>query len=207
VKARRFAIAIVLCGCGGGATAQQSDGGDAAADTAAEVAPLHGYSLAGFPGGFTFYTRLPPSFSPLLPLSGEEETREPPEADFYDPSSAYFFSYLFIWWLTGTPDLSTAALREDLHIYYAGLCPSQSATVTLGDPEPAAADAGMLVARRSGTLEATTCLSNPVPIAAVQTSTYECPDHAAVIVLVSPQPAASQVWTDLVAIRDGFTCW
>ena len=46
-----------------------------------------------------------------------------------------------------------------------------------------------------------------MPIAAVETATYNCPDHTAVVVIVSPQPLASQVWTDLVAIRDGFTCW
>ena len=80
-------------------------------------------------------------------------------------------------------------------------------SVTLGDPDVAAVDPGMLAARRSGTLDARSCLGNPVPIAAVETSTYDCPDHAAVVVLVSPQPLSSQVWTDLVAIRDGFSCW
>ena len=194
MKARRLAIIMVLAGCGGGGAMPEPE-------------PRHGFSLPGFPGGFTFRTELPPAFSRFLPLYGEEETREPPEADFYDPSSAYFFSYLFIWWLTATPDLSTAALRDDVDLYYTGLCPSQTVAVTLADPEPATADVGMLVARRRGTLDAGTCLGNPVPIAAVETSTYGCPDHAAVIVLVSPQPAASQVWAEVVAIRDGFTCW
>jgi hypothetical protein len=193
MKAQGFAILMVLGGCGGGGMP--------------DAAPLHGYSLPELRGGFTFRTQLPPAFSRFLPLYGEEQTREPPEADFYDPSSAYFFSYLFIWWLTDTPDLSTTALRDDLSLYYTGLCPSQTVAVTLADSEPAAADAGTLVARRRGTLDAQTCLGNPVPIAAVETSTYDCPDHAAVIVLVSPQPPSSRVWTDLVAIRDGFTCW
>jgi len=194
MKARGLALMMLLGGCGGGGAMP-------------DAAPLHGYSLPQRPGGFTFHTQLPPAFSRFLPLSGEEETREPPEADFYDPSSASFFSYLFIWWLTDTPDLSTTALRADLDLYYTDLCPSQTVAVTLADPEPAAADAEALVARRGGTLDAQTCLGNPVPIAAVETSTYDCPDHAAVIVLVSPQPPSSQVWTDLLAVRDGFTCW
>jgi hypothetical protein len=65
----------------------------------------------------------------------------------------------------------------------------------------------MLVARRAGTLEVGTCFGNPVGPATIDVSTYDCPDHRAVIVLVSPQPASSQVWTDLYAIRDGFNCW
>ena len=192
----QLAIMVALAGCAGGGNAP-----------AVDAAVLHGYSLPELPGGFSFHTRLPPAFSPFLPLYGEETTREPPEADFYNPASPYFFSYLFIWWLTDTPDLSTTALRDDLRLYYTGLCPSETVSVTLGDPAPAAVDAGMLVARRSGALDARSCLGNPVPIAAVETATYNCPDHTAVVVIVSPQPLASQVWTDLVAIRDGFTCW
>lgn len=196
-RGARLAIIAVLAGCGCGGKTGQGDGG---------TAP-HGYALPEFPGGFAFHTSLPPAFSPFLPLYGEETTREPPEADFYDPASPSFFSYVFIWWLTGTPDLSTTALRDDLRLYYTGLCPSDAVTVALGDPDPAAVDAGMLVARRSGALDAHTCLGNPVPIAAVETSTYDCPDHTAIIVLVSPQPTSSDVWSQLAAIRDGFTCW
>jgi hypothetical protein len=200
MTARWFATAIVLGGCAGGAITPNPD-------ASGDVAPPHGYALPEFPGGYAFHTALPPTFSRFLPLSGEEATREPPEAEFYDPASPYFFSYLFVWWLTGTPDLSTTALHDDLVLYYTGLCPSQTVAVTLGDPAPPAGDGGALVARRAGTLEAGTCLGNPVPVAAVETATYDCPDHAAVIVVVSPQPSSSQVRADLVAIRDGFTCW
>ena len=213
MTARLLAIVTVLGACGG--TTPAFDGGDGGgdvagdggADTAVDVPLPGGYMLPEFPGGNTFYLQLPPTFSPFLPLSGEEATREPP--GFYDPGSAYLFSYGFIWWLTGTPDLSTAALQTDLRNYYAGACPSTAVTVTLDDPAPAGAgtDGGLLVARRMGTLQTGTCFGNPVPAATLDVSTYACPDHTAVIVMVSPQPAASQVWTDLLAIRDGFTCW
>ena len=213
MKARGLlAIVAALAACGDGA-ASPPDGGDASADGGTDVAmdvpQPGGYRLPEFPNGNTFYIQLPPSFSPFLPLTGEEATREPP--GFYDPASPYLFSYGFIWWLTGTPDLSTAALQTDLRNYYAGVCPSTTAAVTLGEPSPAGAvadaGAGVLVARRTGTLDTGTCFGNPVATATVDVSTYDCPDHAAVIVLVSPQPAASQVWTDLYAIRDGFNCW
>jgi hypothetical protein len=212
---RLIALVAALGACGGacgGTSAPPSDGGDASdggADTAADLPQPGGYALPEFPGGNTFFIQLPPSFSPFLPLTGEEATREPP--GFYDPASPYLFSYGFIWWLTGTPDLSTAALQANLRNYYVGACPSQTVTATLGEPAAATATAdagaGVLVARRAGTLETGTCFGNPVGTATLDVSTYDCPDHAAVIVMVSPQPASSQVWTDLRAIRDGFNCW
>jgi hypothetical protein len=139
-------MVMVLTRCAGNGTAPHGNGADASRDSEGDVAMTHGYSLPEFPAGFVFHTPLPPTFAPSLPLSGEEATREPPEADFYNPASPYFFSYLFIWWLTGTPDLSTTGLRDDLRLYYAGLCPSGTVSV-------------------------------------------------------------SPVWTELVAIRDSFTCW
>jgi hypothetical protein len=173
-------------------------------------ATAHGYLLPTFPGGYEFFVALPPPFSSFLPLSGEESTREPPEADFYAPASEYFFSYAFIWWLAGTPDLSTAALQSDVDLYYTGLCPSPTVAVTLQEPDATAsadAGAGALAARRAGTLDVGTCFNNPVPPAAMELSTYDCPDHHAVIALVSPQDTSSHVWQELRAIRDGFQCW
>jgi len=186
---------LLLAGCS--SSSSHADGG-------ADAAP-GGYSLPEFQGGFSFFMSLPPDFSPFLPLSGDEATREP--AGFHDSTSDYYFSYEFIWWLTGTPDLTTTGLRGDLSDYFNGLCGSTTATVTLDDPASAVGDAGLLVARRSGTLDAGSCFNAAVPAAALDVSTYHCPDHTAVIVLVSPQPAASQVWTDLRAVRDGFSCY
>jgi len=213
-----LAAALLLSACGGGPGSPVADGGDAGdgadrdgvvadggGDGGPDAVTPGGYSLPEFPGGYSFYLQLPPGFSPFLPLTGDEATREP--AAFYDQTSDYYFSYALIWWLTGTPDLSTAALRDDLSTYYLGLChASMPVAVTLADPVPAGS------AHRTGTLDvgngqAGTCFGNPVPPAAIEVSTFACPDHAAVILLVSPQPPSSQVWTDLHAIRDGFLCW
>lgn len=220
-----FVVAVMMLGaCGSASTLPGRDGGDVDAsgwdagasdeDNGADTPLPGGYTLPEFPGGVSFYLRLPPAFSPFLPLSGDEATREPP--GFHDQGSEHYFSYGFIWWLTGTPDLSTTALRADLRNYYIGLCPSTTVVVTLVDPDAGSLDggatqggpdAGTLVARRSGSLDAGTCFGKPVPVATVEVSTYRCSDHTAVIVLVSPQPSSGQVWTDLRNIRDGFVCW
>jgi hypothetical protein len=195
---------------GDGAAGMPPDAGDGDADTGPDQdagdAPVQGgYSLPGFEGGTDYGYRLPPPFSPFLPLRGDGATREP--AGFYEPTSDYFFSYAFVWWIEDTPDLSTNALKSDIDLYFTGLCPSPDAAVTLEESGALPADPGMLTARRAGTLEAGTCFDNPVPLATLEVSAYACPDHAAVLVLLSPQPASSQVWSDLYAIRDGFTCW
>ena len=85
-------------------------------------------------------------------------------------------------------------------------------TVTLQEPQSpqdagGAVDAGVLLARRDGTLAAGTCFGNPVPTATLEVSTYQCPDHSAVLVLVRSQSPSSQVGADLVRIRDSFTCF
>jgi hypothetical protein len=219
----RLGIALALAlsaACGGGGSIVRSDGGaDSSRDDlpgnadagSGEDSPtdaaLGGYNLPSFPGGYDFFYLLPPSFAQFLPLGGQGATREPDSASFYDTTSAYYFSYAFVWWLDGAPDLSTAALTSDLGIYYTGLCPSQTVKVTLADPGPAAADGSVTVLRRAGTLDAGTCFGNPVPVATLEVSSYDCPGHQAVLVLVSPQAMTSQVWTDLTTIRDGFACW
>jgi hypothetical protein len=195
---------------GSAGAAPDADAGDGDADAqpdqdAGDSPMPGGYSLPGFEGGNDYGYRLPPPFSPFLPLRGDGATREPP--GFYDPMAEYYFSYAFVWWIEDMPDLSTTALASDIELYFGGLCPSPTASVTLAEPGALPADPGMLTARRNGTLEVGTCFENPVPMSTLEVSTYACPDHAAVVVLVSPMPVSSAVWTELFEIRDGFDCW
>jgi len=162
-----------------------------------------GFSLASFSDGFDDHLPLPPYFASLLPLHGREETREPP--GMYEPTSDHFFSYGVFWWAEGTADLTTEALRSDLTTYYTGLCNSASVTVTLGDPD--AAGAGPFSSRRTGSMTVGSCFDSPVAPATVEVSAAVCPDHTAILVLVSPQPASSPVWMELHAIHDSFRCW
>lgn len=214
-----LAMLVAMLACGSSA-APRPDGGDADGgqpdvatdaeknpDANPDANPTHGYTLPDIPGGESFPIILPPKFARFLPLSGDEVTREPP--GFHEPTSPYYFSYGFIWWLTNSPPVDTASLRSYLGEYYSGLCAAPSpAVVTLDEPAADAnVDAGMLAARRNGTLTAGSCFDLAVPAAALETSTYDCPDHTAVVVLLSPQPQSHEVWTELRALRDGFNCW
>jgi hypothetical protein len=162
-----------------------------------------GFSLGSFTDGFDDHLPLPPYFASLLPLHGQEETRESP--GLYDPSSDQYFSYGVFWWAEGSVDLTTEALRSDVATYYTGLCNSTSVTVTLGDPDGTAT--APYSSRRTGAMSVGSCFNAAVPPATIEVSAAACPDHTAILILVSPQPASSQVWTDLHAIRDSFRCW
>jgi len=193
-----FLAAMVAASCG--PRDQHPDPTDAS--TAADSS-MGGFSLGSFAGGFDDQLVLPPHFAAALPLHGLEETRESP--GLYQPAGDQYFSYAVFWWAEGSVDLSTEALRSDLATYYAGLCMSPSVTVTLGDPEAVAA--GEFSSRRAGEMSVGSCFGAAVPPAMIEVSVASCPDHTAILILVSPQPASSQVWADLHSIRDSFSCW
>lgn len=166
-------------------------------------APVGGYELASFPDGFDDGFGLPPGFAPFLPLTGAEVTREPP--GMYEPTSDHYFSYVVLWWLTGEPSLETSSLRDYLFIYYTGLC--GGATVTLEEPaESRANDAGVGL-ERAGTLSVDYCFGGAVPPARIEVSTFDCPDHDAVLTLVSPEDETGAAWDELRALRSSFRCW
>jgi hypothetical protein len=62
----------------------------------------------------------PLQFAPDLPYRGVEEIRFGPS--FFEPDAPFYFSYAFVWWLDGAPELSKEALERDLGRYFAGLC-------------------------------------------------------------------------------------
>jgi len=196
----RFAplLAAMLASCV--ARDQRAAPVDASTDT---DAPTGGFSLGSFAGGFDDHLVLPPYFAGTLPLHGREETRESP--GLYLPADDQYFSYAVLWWAEGSVDLSTDALRTDVATYYAGLCMIPSATVTLGDPEAGAT--GTFSSRRAGAMSVGSCFGAAVPPATIEVSAAACPDHTAILILVSPQSGSSPVWADLHSIRDSFTCW
>jgi len=61
----------------------------------------------------------PIGFAPDIDLEGVEELRFAP--GWRDAESAEYFTYSFIWWLDGDPDISPNALQGYLLDYYRGL--------------------------------------------------------------------------------------
>src|SRR5262245_21994624 len=64
----------------------------------------------------------PLEFAPDLPYEGVEELRFSP--GMFKPEQGGYWSYAFVWWLDGRPELDAAQLSSSLRRYFAGLCTS-----------------------------------------------------------------------------------
>jgi hypothetical protein len=74
----------------------------------------------------------PLSFAPQLKYQGTEELRFAP--GFFDPQSPGYWSYGFVWWLDGKPELNEKTLNESLPAYFTGLCKAAAAKSLKLDP-------------------------------------------------------------------------
>jgi hypothetical protein len=104
----RLALALALVACGGG------NPGPARMQPAAvpETWPV--------PAGWREETiPFPLGFAPTLAYRGVEELRFPP--GFFEPGSAEYWSYAFIWRLDDDPAIDAATLGAELTTYFRGL--------------------------------------------------------------------------------------
>src|SRR4051812_19484084 len=62
----------------------------------------------------------PLGFAPEVPFHGTEEVRFSPRM--FDPKAPGYWTYTFVWWLEGEPDVGAPALKAHLRRYFSGLC-------------------------------------------------------------------------------------
>ena len=62
---------------------------------------------------------IPIDFAPQIPYKGIEELRFAP--GWGKRTSPDYWSYAYVWWLEGSPKITTASLQENLKAYYSGL--------------------------------------------------------------------------------------
>lgn len=77
------------------------------------------YQLATPAGWGTERFPLPPDFAPDIRYTGVEDLRFAP--GWGDTASAEHWSYAFLWWLNGKPEVNADILRRYLQAYYTGL--------------------------------------------------------------------------------------
>jgi hypothetical protein len=168
------------------------------------------------PGWRTETIPFPLDFAPDLPFQGLEELRFPP--GFFDPASEHFWSYAFVWWLEGTPDLSEAALERALSRYFVGLAQAVGKDKYTFDPAEIAADLQPVPPDPLALTQRSRLTGHVRVFDAFKTGKYltlqlelqvgVCGPQGRRVVWVSASPKSrpDPVWTELDAVTQRFEC-
>jgi hypothetical protein len=62
---------------------------------------------------------IPIDFAPTIPYSGVEDIRFAP--GWADPASDEYWTYAFLWYLDGKPEINSESIEKNLNAYYTGL--------------------------------------------------------------------------------------
>jgi hypothetical protein len=160
----------------------------------------------------------PLEFAKELPFSGVEEIRFAP--GMFKPGEDGFWSYAFVWWLDGRPQLGAAELESALRRYFAGLItdvakekayPIDPArfTASLHVMPGSTERIGHTVQAFAGTVDSYDPFATGKPIVLnLDVWVWDCAEAGkrTVMVLASPKPANAPIWSALRARRDEFKC-
>lgn len=159
----------------------------------------------------------PLEFTPDLPYQGVEELRFSP--GMFKPDQEGYWSYAFVWWLDGRPTLDAAELSSSLKRYFTGLCTAVAKDKGHAiDPARFSASVQAVSATRkldhavaefAGTVDAYDAFVTGKPILLhVEAWVWDCDRSGkrAALVLASPKPAGTPIWTSLRQRRDSFAC-
>jgi len=157
----------------------------------------------------------PLDFAPDLPYRGLEEIRFAPE--FFDPAAPAYFSYAFVWWLEGRPELDRSSLERDLARYFAGLCDAVGGKKFSFDPKRFKAMLSPGADRAAGarSFQGTIDAYDPFEKGSgreitlnVELSTWDCAAAGRRVLLVkaSPKPRSDTIWKDLADSEGAFQC-
>ncbi len=153
-------------------------------------------------------------FAPQIPYKGIEVVRFAP--GWSEKQSPQYWSYIFLWWLEGSPQLDAGRLEKDLTAYYAGLVgrnitrrnipPSKVVATKVAINQEDATLTNQEVYR--GTISMLDYMAqNPITLnCLIQVTPCQTQDRVAVIVQISPQPPQATIWKDLATIQQSFDC-
>lgn len=158
---------------------------------------------------------IPIEFAPTIPYSGVEDIRFTP--GWADASSTSYWSYAFLWYLDGKPEITPRIIETNLAAYYNGLIgrnidkrkiPSQKTTdVAVAIKETRAIEGDLKT--YSGSINMLDYMAQSPMILNCIVHIKSCPeqpDKTFIFYEISPQPFTSDVWTELHSLWTTFEC-
>jgi hypothetical protein len=156
----------------------------------------------------------PIDFAPEIPYKGIEDVRFAP--GWGDKNSQTYWSYCYLWWLEGSPDIDPGRLGRYMEAYYSGLVkrnivrrniPSGKLVPTIAKLEKIKTESGDTETYR-GTIDMLDYMEQkPIKLfMLVHIKNCITKNRTAVFFAVSPKPAADPVWDSMHTILDGFQC-
>lgn len=223
LRAARF---LALCLCAACATPQKAgpdpdeereteQQGEGEGEAEAEAPEFH-WAL---PDGWRPETiHFPMEFAPELAYQGVEELRFPP--GMFKQAAPTYFSYAFVWWLSGEPSLTEADLESTLNKYFLGLMREVGKkkkykfepggfNVELSPQSGAPAKEGHNVLAYGGKARLHDAFTTGQELLLnVEVWVWECPvaNRRVALFLTSPQSRSAPVWASLEQRRDEFLC-
>ncbi len=164
------------------------------------------------PSGWKHETfKLPPDFAPTLPYQGTEELRFMP--GFFSATAPDYWSYEFVWWLDHSPPFDAEGVATNLTAYFRGLStevggskyhfdPARYRTVLTTVPSSASP-------RLTGQVFTYDPFTTGLPITLnVEAELRFCAGSGkfGIVLILSPQDTASDVWKALRATAASLKC-
>jgi hypothetical protein len=159
----------------------------------------------------------PLGFAPEVPYKGTEEIRFSP--GMFDPKAPGYWTYTFVWWLEGEPDVSAGALSGHMSRYFSGLCRAVGGTkyqfaparfkVELAPAKGQVVADGHGVTRLQGTADLYEAFATGKELRLnLEVHTWDCPQsHRRVVrILASPQPLTGEGTKALRDCAAAFHC-
>jgi len=156
----------------------------------------------------------PIEFARQIPYTGLEVLRFPP--GWAPTTSEEHWTYSFLWWLDGHPDINEKNLQENMTMYYTGLIGTNIVAKKI--PADRVTPVAVTIQKLNADSGDKETYGGKITITDYNDSTFraldlncrihrrECGNHTAIIFQISPQPAGHAVWKAMDELLKGFSC-
>jgi hypothetical protein len=157
---------------------------------------------------------IPIDFAPTIPYSGVEDIRFTP--GWADSSSNEYWTYAFLWYLDGKPEINSENIEKNLTAYYTGLIgrnidkrniPKEKISDVKVSVTQAQTSEGDLQTY-SGTIDMLDYMAQKPMTLNCTVHIRSCPDknHTFIFYEISPKPLTDDVWKEMDKLWVAFEC-